>query len=323
MPTIDNYISALAKKLDPYIRTIVRNMLGDYTGSSTAFTDSNKTYIRGTGWQKNDLTGDRTGTSMDTGSYSSESSSTYGCFGGHSAIAGGYQNYIKSGESYSGIVAGSTNYVSGSYSVIVGGVSNTIYGADYGAILGGSYNDVDASYSVACGSDNEIDQALSFAMGSYAIVSNAHTFCIGNGEVAGDAQTSICELGSTVSSMSSSWQEIGAERDDRTEFEIGKVTNYYTAWTFTALITGAEYQLASLYSYRIDGVVKRGNSTTPELVTYIVTTIYSDNDSFEVVPAISSSYMVFNVRDTANGGANVMWNIAMWTSECMASTNLV
>ena len=95
-------LTTLARRLEPFIRKMIREMIGEMKSGSTAL--DNLTYIHGTGFPQDDKTGNRGTWAVDLQlqrSYDTEVAS-----GDLSTILGGYENKITTDGDYSAAMGG-------------------------------------------------------------------------------------------------------------------------------------------------------------------------------------------------------------------------
>jgi hypothetical protein len=181
----------------------------------------------------------------------------------------------------------------GVFSSILGGSYNEIEsGTAYSSIIGGLENYIESNYAGAMGMGALADNYFQFAIGSYLLVQ-------------GDAQSSIFAYNSSITSISSSWQDI-AEFDMRAD----------TTWVFRALVVGIRQGAGESFGYEVTGIIENDGGTTT-LLGSTVTTLYEDDVSYgcQAVASDSNDSLVIQIIDTDNSGNASHWQTTLITAE--------
>ena len=182
----------------------------------------------------------------------------------------------------------------------------TIASGDYSHAEGRS-NTALGSYSHAQNGFNTAAGVYSSVMGKYAFTDRQFQFAHGGDrfEDNGDAQYSRDVLRRQVTHTDATWYVIG--NDDTAS---GLTLPNDGAWTFTSKIVGITAGCGKVYSYLINGCIKRTSSTTALLASN-VTALYEDNADFECEAIADDGTDQLRIRVRDNGsvatGDTVRW----------------
>lgn len=287
MAGIDNTLSSLARKLEPYIIAAVRRVIGNSGASADALADTGYTTIMSRKFLKDSPDGAHGGAAADFGSVWNGSTYESGARATGSTVLASFNSIVYSGANY-GVVGGYYCHITGT------GSENIAIGH-------------------TCHADNSWGGAMVIGAGGHQ--SNNYCITIGNSSLDnGDVQASTYSVGGGEPlAMSNAWQAI-EHVYGVSGLEVGGALWEYQAWTFSILLTGAEYQLGKIYSYKIDGVVKKA-TTTPAIVMSVVTTLYTDDQNFGVRVNSAGGLFTIEVIDSGNSGRYVKWSARCDTAE--------
>jgi hypothetical protein len=231
--------------------------------------------------------------------------------GAYSIIAGGFGNRIGTTSTYSAILGGQSNVVTGVFAgVVAGGIGNSVT-AGFGAIFGGASNVVNASGGfIGGGAENLVAFGAEFsvAFGKQA-VSNHYgglTFSGSRLSVHGDAQTALLNVGRTVTHTGANWYEL-FENNNAASARILVPTD--TLYTFDILVSGATAGLAKSFGFAINGVIKNDGGTTTLLASNVTTLYDTDDVSYDarVTADDTNDALLVEVSDADSSGDVVKW----------------
>ena len=151
------------------------------------------------------------------------------------------------------------------------------------------------------------------AFGLQACTQRYGQFAIASGQFhsRGDAQSCFYTARNLITHSDANWHRLyldGVSENQKMWLSID------TIWTFIILLQGTTANGGKVFSYKIEGMAaNKARTTTIKALT--VTTIFTDDASFDAQVIVDGSYLIIEVKDADAAGDSVRWTSRIITVE--------